>query len=324
MTPLSLLERLRQRDYTVSIEDDRLAVEPGDLLGPDDIAALKVAKPILIELLFTLEVAWRVRVMRQQLPLDRLYPIPSLVAITARSVPYKRGTCFSCGARLTDPETFGRCSHCGHAARVVLGVDVEPELPMEAFESGEGGRDTTGVTTAVAGGHDAQGKPFNAQTWRDEMAIVARKPETAFTPCPKGLHHAVCVDVVDLGMVQTPWGDKHQVRFVWQVATVNSDTSKRFEVRKLYNLSLHEKATLRKDLESWRGANLSDAELTGLDLEESIGLNAQLQVIHKDTEEDRTYANVQAIVPAPTGVAQLEPLDYVREVDRSGTEATSR
>ena len=34
------------------------------------------------------------------------------------------------------------------------------------------------------------------------MAIIAKEPERSFTPCPEGLHHAVCVDVVDLGVLQ--------------------------------------------------------------------------------------------------------------------------
>ena len=48
------------------------------------------------------------------------------------------------------------------------------------------------------------------------MPIIAKRPESNLAPCPEGLHQAVCVDVVDLGIQQTPWCDKHQVRLVWQ------------------------------------------------------------------------------------------------------------
>ena len=149
------------------------------------------------------------------------------------------------------------------------------------------------------------------------MAIIAKEPESSFTPCPEGLHHAVCVDVIDLGMLQTNWGDKHKVRIVWQVEEENTDTGRRFDVRKQYNLSLHEKATLRKDLEGWRGRKFTRDELTGFDLEKLLGANCQVQVVQDITEESRVYANVQAIVPPPKGgTPKLVSLDYTRVKDR--------
>ena len=148
------------------------------------------------------------------------------------------------------------------------------------------------------------------------MAIIAKEPESSFTPCPEGLHHAVCVDVIDLGVLQTTWGDKHKVRIVWQVEEENTDTGRRFDVRKHYNLSLHTKATLRKDLESWRGRTFSETELGGFDLEQLIGANGQVQVVQDITDESKVYANVQAVVPPPKGTPKLVPLDYTRVKDR--------
>lgn len=148
------------------------------------------------------------------------------------------------------------------------------------------------------------------------MPIIAKRPESSFTPCPEGLHHAVCVDVVDLGVLQTNWGDRHKVRLVWQIEEVNVETSKRFEVRKQYNLSLHEKATLRKDLESWRGRKFTDDELRGFDLEKLLGANCQLQVVHDISEDASIWANVQAIVPAPKNMPKLTAADYTRQKDR--------
>lgn len=152
------------------------------------------------------------------------------------------------------------------------------------------------------------------------MAIIAKQPETTFTPAPEGLHHAVCVDVIDLGILQTNWGDKHKVRIVWQIEEVNAETQKRFDVRKQYNLSLHEKATLRKDLEAWRGRKFTEDELRGFDLEKLIGVNCQTQVVQDISDEGRIYANVQAIVPPPKNVAKLGIHDYVRQKDRPKTQ----
>lgn len=35
-----------------------------------------------------------------------------------------------------------------------------------------------------------------------------------YVPCPEGLHSACCVDVVDRGLEQTPWGERHKVMLV--------------------------------------------------------------------------------------------------------------
>lgn len=148
------------------------------------------------------------------------------------------------------------------------------------------------------------------------MPIIAKKPESSFTPCPEGLHHAVCVDVIDLGIVSSTFGDKHKVRIVWQIEDENTETRRRFEARKQYNLSLHEKATLRKDLEAWRGRKFTDDELKGFDLEKLIGANGQIQVVQDLGEDGSIYANVQAVVPAPKNVARLIPQDYTRVKDR--------
>lgn len=149
------------------------------------------------------------------------------------------------------------------------------------------------------------------------MPIIAKKPESSFEPCPEGLHQAVCVDVVDLGVQKTQFGERHKVEVRWQVDAENERTGKRFELRKWYTLSLHEKANLRKDLECWRGRKFTEQELSGFDLEKLIGVNCQLQVIHNITDEGKTYDNVQAIVPHNAKIPKIAALEYVRQKDRA-------
>ena len=148
------------------------------------------------------------------------------------------------------------------------------------------------------------------------MSIIAKRPDSTFTPCPEGLHHAVCVDVVDLGIVSSQFGDKHKVRLVWQIEEEAQETHRRYDARKQYNLTLHEKATLRKELESWRGRKFSEEELRGFDLEKLVGANCQIQVVHDLGDDGTVYSNVQAVVPAPKNVQKLAAVDYVRVKDR--------
>ena len=148
------------------------------------------------------------------------------------------------------------------------------------------------------------------------MPILAREPDSKYTPCPEGLFQAVCVDVIDLGFVSTQWGDKPKVRIVWQVDETDQATNRRFEVRAMYTLSLSDKATLRKILESWRGRKFTPIELRGFDLENLIGVNCQLQVIHNISDEGKTFANVQAIVPHNVKAPKIIADGYTRERDR--------
>jgi hypothetical protein len=151
------------------------------------------------------------------------------------------------------------------------------------------------------------------------MAIIAKKPENSFTPCPEGLHQAVCVDVVDLGMQKGQFGEKHKVELRWQTEMENEDVqpTRRFQLRKWYTISLHEKSNLRKDLECWRGRKFTEDELKGFDLEKLLGVNCQLQVIHNITDDGKTYDNIQAIVPHNAKLPKIAPQDYTREQDRA-------
>jgi hypothetical protein len=149
------------------------------------------------------------------------------------------------------------------------------------------------------------------------MAIEVREPESNFTPAPEGLHVAACCDVVDLGLRDTGFGEKHQVEIRWMLEDEN-ERGLRYIVRRRYTASLSEKASLRKDLETWRGRKFAPAELKGFDLEKLLGAGCQVQVVHKMTDQGKTFANVSAVIPL--GKGQQSPgvsPDYIREVARA-------
>src|SRR3989304_2084867 len=106
------------------------------------------------------------------------------------------------------------------------------------------------------------------------MTLIAKENRRNWTQAPEGLHQAVCVDVIDLGLVKTEWGEKPKVRLIFQIALFNDDESeqynpdftegdRRFEVRRDFGLSLSEKSLLRPFLESWRGRKFTKEELEG-------------------------------------------------------------
>jgi hypothetical protein len=150
------------------------------------------------------------------------------------------------------------------------------------------------------------------------MGIVAKAGAT-FVPCPSGSHLAVCIDVVDLGLIATNFGGKtktqHKVKIVWQVDEKREDGTP-FHASKRYTLSLHEKASLRKDLESWRGRQFTEDELDGWDVENVLRAPAMISVVH-EAKNGTVYGNVSAVMRPPKGVAvpAADP-KYIRVKDR--------
>jgi hypothetical protein len=100
---------------------------------------------------------------------------------------------------------------------------------------------------------------------------MVRDNKKAFTPAPEGLHQAVCVDVVDLGLVEGPWGAKPTVEIRWELDLTHEETGRPFLVSKRYTLTLNEKGNLRPMLEAWRGRKFTPQELEGFDLERLLG-----------------------------------------------------
>jgi hypothetical protein len=146
--------------------------------------------------------------------------------------------------------------------------------------------------------------------------MVSGSDSKTFTPAPEGTHQAVCVDVIDKGWLPNPFKEgteQHKVDLAWQIGEMRDD-GKRFIVFKRYTASLNDKATLRHDLESWRGRPFTAQELAGFDLESVIGANCLLNVVHKTGTKDpsKTFANVAAVMPLIKGMPKLSPVDYER------------
>ncbi len=149
------------------------------------------------------------------------------------------------------------------------------------------------------------------------MPLIATAGDSKnYTPAPEGTHQGVCVDVIDLGMKPNPYKDgalQRKVDLAWQLNELRDD-GKRFVVYKRYTLSVHEKAALRHDLESWRGKPFTRDEEMGFDVESVIGANCLINVIHKAGTKDATkvFANVVSISPLLKGMPKIAMEGYAR------------
>jgi hypothetical protein len=126
-----------------------------------------------------------------------------------------------------------------------------------------------------------------------------------FEPIPEDLHPAICFAIWDVGtQLEEIMGHSkkvHRVVIAWELPNVRAKFEKEGRsidvprtVSRKYRLSLHKKAQLRKDLESWRGKQFTEDQLKGFDLRNVLSAPCQLQIIH-NKEGDKTYANISAI-----------------------------
>lgn len=140
----------------------------------------------------------------------------------------------------------------------------------------------------------------------------------AFDPVPAGVHQAVCYSVIDLGTQQPRNPQYHPARKVqigWEVPgemMQTDDGPKPRVISKEYGLSLGKKATLRAELQSWRGRPFTEEELKGFELSKLLGVNCQINVIHKPSEDGtKTYARVMGVMPLGRGMPVLKPINPV-------------
>lgn len=142
--------------------------------------------------------------------------------------------------------------------------------------------------------------------------LLAKEPESERVLISEGVHLAVCIGVFDLGTQYSRIFDKeaHKILIMWEVPDeriVVDEKSLPLAISKRYTLSLHEKAQLRKDLESWRGKAFPPETLKeGFDLKKILGKTCQIQIIHNESD-GKTYANIAGIMALPKGTNPLEP-----------------
>lgn len=137
--------------------------------------------------------------------------------------------------------------------------------------------------------------------------------ESNFSPVPAGTHLGICYRVIDLGTQTSNFNGEtkqaHKVLISWEIPDELMDDGRPFSISQSYTWSMHEKATLRKSLEAWRGLAFTDNDFGpgGFDIKNIIGKACTLSVIHKPSDGN-TFANVSSIgkvmkgvsVPAPT------------------------
>jgi len=139
------------------------------------------------------------------------------------------------------------------------------------------------------------------------MPIIAENNGGNFTLIPAGNHIARCYEMIQIGTVVEKTGiyagkETHKVRLTWETPDETHDFGKGlqpFLISKEFTLSMNEKATLRKMLESWRGKAFTDDEAKKFDVTKLLGKPCMLNVIHKKSGAGKDYADISSISTLP-------------------------
>ena len=115
----------------------------------------------------------------------------------------------------------------------------------------------------------------------DEMSLISKTGASDdFKLVPEGTHLARCYLMVDVGLQETPFGDKERVVLGWEVPAQKMEDGRPMIIYSTYTNSMHEKSNLRRDIENWRGKKLTENESRAFDLRNVLGPPCQLSVVH--------------------------------------------
>ena len=131
---------------------------------------------------------------------------------------------------------------------------------------------------------------------------------------------AVCVDMQYMGLVQTQFGDKEKIRYIFLTSETMKD-GRPFWVSHMMNLTLSamkgKESTLYKFLLAWLGKPPVTEAAPAFDFASMVGKPCLLTIVHS-TSGDRTYANINTIMPLMKGQTAPPTAGYERRYDKDG------
>ena len=133
---------------------------------------------------------------------------------------------------------------------------------------------------------------------------------------PEGTHVARCIQIIDKGTTfDQKWQNrKRKVQFVFELPnelTVFAEDKgeQPFIAKTIMNLSMGEKAIMRKFIEAWLGKKMTDKQASDLDLFKLISKPAMVNLSHNTLADGRTFVNIMSISPLPKGMECPEQIN---------------
>jgi hypothetical protein len=128
---------------------------------------------------------------------------------------------------------------------------------------------------------------------------------------PSGNYVGRCYSMIHIGTVtEEVLGQPktlNKVRITWELPTElrvfdQAKGEQPMVISKEFTLSMHEKANLRKDLESWRGKQFTEEQAKSFDITRLLGVPCMLNIIHKVSKTGVPYVTISNISSIPKGL----------------------
>jgi hypothetical protein len=149
------------------------------------------------------------------------------------------------------------------------------------------------------------------------MAVISKEycRNEEGPPVPPVYHLARCYGIIDLGTQKTSHlGETkylNEVMLQFELYDVGEAGRQLFmgncepiSISKSFTLSLAKKATLRTDIETWRGREFTPNELRGFQLKSVLGEWALISVVNAMNQAGQDCTGIAAIMPVPPEVKQ--------------------
>jgi hypothetical protein len=147
------------------------------------------------------------------------------------------------------------------------------------------------------------------------MSFYVEDAPREFERCPAGMHLARCYSIVDLGTQKNEYMGEvkflHKIQISWEIhgtddsgQPLRMNDGRPYGVFKNYTHSWSEKANLRLDLQSWRGKPFSPEEMRKFDLSKVLGQFCMLNIIERQSQNGKVYANINGVTPVPSVIKQ--------------------
>lgn len=150
--------------------------------------------------------------------------------------------------------------------------------------------------------------------------ILPEEQQNNFELVPAGTYVATCYRIIDLGTQKNEYQGKtnfhHQIIIGWELTDEKMKDGKPFAMQKFYNLSSNEKATLRIDLESWRGQPFSKEEFGSFDIAKLLGKPCLMGVVHEN-KNGKLKAIISSILRLPKNMTSPTLVNPIVQFDLS-------
>lgn len=170
------------------------------------------------------------------------------------------------------------------------------------------------------------------------MSLIAKTTfnDSKFVSVPPGMHLARCFRIVDLGTQNVTYmgveKKKAMVMLQFEIHSEGPDGNplltekgEPLSIAKRYSNLMNEKARLRLDLESWRGAAFTKDEVGAFRIHSVLGVWAMLNITESKGNDGKTYTNIETINPVPVQIKKVglpEPHNdlLIYDIDESPSE----